>query len=278
MELTNGKPQLRAGDLICDDHRLNTPRGGFLHCAREDYGRESATLRDGVAQDGRLFCDNFVICASSDALPPGSRPIRPAPDHATRALPRPSLAGHPNSLAAHSLAEPRPSAGICCAVPYLDTVLPGDGGLAVLPGSHKAAYHRPDDLFSVFSQDSRRSHRETPEVFDDPARQELPQELQELGMRSLCPRAGDALLLPEATTHAVLPWRPRDRPRRTLMLRYQPQWLHDSHDDPSRTWPPTVLERLAPETLELLDSAHVTHTKGVATQREVRLGGGAARL
>ena len=37
MELTNGKPQLRAGDLICDDHRLNTPRGGFLHCAREDY-------------------------------------------------------------------------------------------------------------------------------------------------------------------------------------------------------------------------------------------------
>ena len=53
---------------------------------------------------------------------------------------------------------------------------------------------------------------------------------------------------------------------------------HDSHDDPSRTWPPTVLERLAPETLELLDSAHVTHTKGVATQREVRLGGGAARL
>ena len=71
---------------------------------------------------------------------------------------------------------------------------------------------------------------------------------------------------------------PTDRPRRTLMLRYQPQWLHDSHDDPSRTWPPAVLERLAPETLELLDSAHVTHTKGVATQREVRLGGGAARL
>ena len=118
MELTNGKPQLRAGDLICDDHRLNTPRGGFLHCAREDYGRESATLRDGVAQDGRLFCDNFVICASSEALPPGSRPIRPAPDHATRALPRPlprqQLA---TPIPLRSLTSPAVAGHLCSPLP-----------------------------------------------------------------------------------------------------------------------------------------------------------------
>jgi hypothetical protein len=84
LELTNGKPQLRAGDLICDDHRLNTPRGGFLHGAREDYGRESAVLQAGAAREGKLYCDNFAV------------------------------------------------------FPYLDTVYPGDGGLAVLPGARPA--------------------------------------------------------------------------------------------------------------------------------------------
>ena len=71
LELTNGKPQLRAGDLICDDHRLNTPRGGFLHCAREDYGRESATLADGYARNGRLYCDNFAVFPYLDDVFPG---------------------------------------------------------------------------------------------------------------------------------------------------------------------------------------------------------------
>ena len=85
LELTNGKPQLRAGDLICDDYSLNTPRGGFLHGAREDYGRESAVLQAGAAREGKLYCDNFVV------------------------------------------------------FPYLDTVHPGDGGLAVLPGAHPVA-------------------------------------------------------------------------------------------------------------------------------------------
>ena len=61
LELTHHRPRLCAGDLICDDHRLNTPRGSFLHCAREDWGRESASMRDGVAQPGCLYCDNFVV-------------------------------------------------------------------------------------------------------------------------------------------------------------------------------------------------------------------------
>ena len=37
--------------------------------------------------------------------------------------------------------------------PYLDDVEPGDGGLVCLPGSHKAQYSRPGDLFGQFSLD-----------------------------------------------------------------------------------------------------------------------------
>lgn len=83
-ELTDGKPALRDGVLIVDDHRIarqatHPPRGGTLHCAREDWGRGFGARFD--SRDGRIYCDNFVVFI------------------------------------------------------YLDAVLPGDGGLAVLPGS-----------------------------------------------------------------------------------------------------------------------------------------------
>ena len=58
-------------------------------------------------------------------------------------------------------------------------------------------------------------------------------------MRSLCPRAGDALLLPEATTHAVLPWRPRDRPRRTLHVGYHNR---EAYGQGSETMPADAAE------------------------------------
>ena len=150
----------------------------------------------------------------------------------------------------------------------------------MLPGSHKASYLRPDSLFGAFSQDSRVSGTSGANVgiFDDPMRHELPQELQELGMRSLCPRAGDALLLPEATTHCVLPWAPTDRPRRTLMLRYQPQHRGEIM---TSAWPESIERRLAPETRELLEAAHVNAIKEVAKLARVTLsepGSNIARL
>ena len=37
--------------------------------------------------------------------------------------------------------------------PYLDDVEPGDGGLVCLPGSHKAQFSRPGDMFGQFSLD-----------------------------------------------------------------------------------------------------------------------------
>ena len=33
------------------------------------------------------------------------------------------------------------------------------------------------------------------------------------GMKAICPKAGDVLIMPEALTHGVLPWMPTDRAR-----------------------------------------------------------------
>ena len=46
LELTDGKPQLREGVMIYEDHRIpgNKPTSGRLHCAREDWGHDSARL------------------------------------------------------------------------------------------------------------------------------------------------------------------------------------------------------------------------------------------
>ena len=56
-ELTDQHPKLRDGVLICDDNRINTPRGGTLHAAGEGDRRSA---RFEVA-DGRVYCDNFVV-------------------------------------------------------------------------------------------------------------------------------------------------------------------------------------------------------------------------
>ena len=67
--------------------------------------------------------------------------------------------------------------------------------------------------------------------------------------------------MPECVTHGVLPWRAPDRQRRVLTLRYRP------HHRQAGPIPGGVKERLAPETRELVESAHYTHKKEIATQQ-----------
>ena len=112
-----------------------------LHCARDDYGFESARYE---VRQGRIYCDDFVV------------------------------------------------------FPYLDDVLPGDGGLLVVPGSHKSEFDRPPQLFN-----QGRIEGEVP-----------------LGVVNITPAAGDVVIMPECVTHGVLPWRAADRQRRVLTLRY----------------------------------------------------------
>ena len=90
LELTNGKPMLASGTMLVDSSDGHT-EAVQLHCARDDYGFESARYE---VRRGRIYCDDFVV------------------------------------------------------FPYLDDVLPGDGGLLVVPGSHKSEFDRPPQLFN----------------------------------------------------------------------------------------------------------------------------------
>jgi ectoine hydroxylase-related dioxygenase (phytanoyl-CoA dioxygenase family) len=112
---------------------------------------------------------------------------------------------------------------------YLTDVFPGDGGLVVIPGSHKAEVERPKSLFVPLDGNSD----------PDP----------HPGFANITPRAGDVVLISELLTHGILHWRPKDRDRRFLVLRYQPQYLGQG------SFPPAILERLSPETRELAESA-----------------------
>ena len=125
--------------------------------------------------------------------------------------------------------------------PYLTDVYPGDGGLIVVPGSHKSHFERPRDLF--YPNASR----------DDYDVTEVP-----TGVVHLAPRAGDVLIISELLTHGTLPWKPQDRDRRTLTLRYCPQYFGNSSYITDE-----IKDRLSPTTQELIESAPYHHVKEI---------------
>ena len=126
--------------------------------------------------------------------------------------------------------------------PYFDDVFSGDGGLLVVPGSHKAEFERPSDAFGAT----------TFETLDD-----LP-----AGIINVTPRAGDFAIISERLTHGTLRWQPKDRLRRVLVLRYQPQFQAGGG-----TLPEPVLARLDPDTRELTERAGYRHVKELVTKR-----------
>ncbi len=113
--------------------------------------------------------------------------------------------------------------------PYLSDVHPGDGGLVVVPGSHKSMFERPPELFN----------HGMVETLD-----EVPE-----GVVNITPRAGDMVVMNELVTHGVLPWTPRDRGRMILVLRYVPQYQRN------RDLPEAIQRRLTADTLELTSQA-----------------------
>ena len=130
---------------------------------------------------------------------------------------------------------------------YFADVYPGDGGLVVLPGSHKANFERPAGLF-----------------FPDP--EKPPDELHP-ALVNVTARAGDAIVLSELLTHGVLIWKPKQRYRRFLILRYTTQFFQDTggHRNP---FPPEVVERLSSETVELAQPASYTHIKDIVKSEQ----------
>ena len=62
----------------------------------------------------------------------------------------------------------------------------------------------------------------------------------------------------ELMTHGILEWRPMDRIRRILVLRYKPQ-----HAGLAMPFPDGIKAMLSPETLELIETAHYNHIKNI---------------
>lgn len=131
------------------------------------------------------------------------------------------------------------------AFPYLTDVNPGDGGLLVVPGSHKSNFDRPPDLFGGGL------------VADADA---LPD-----GVVNVTPKAGDIVIMSEGVTHGALPWKPQDRYRMYLVLRYQPQYTGGD------AMPDEIVARLAPETRELVAKAKHQEMKEISKCDEVVL-------
>lgn len=122
--------------------------------------------------------------------------------------------------------------------PYLDDVHPGDGGLIVLAGSHKANFPRPEGLFNNGLMHT---------VEDLPP-----------GVINVTPKAGDIIVTSEMMTHGILEWQPKDRVRRMLVLRYKTQFA-----GLVQPYPDEIVERLSPETQELIETNHFTHVKEI---------------
>ncbi len=81
----------------------------------------------------------------------------------------------------------------------LNDVHPGDGGLCVVPGSHKANFPMPENI-SRYEADQQIVHH-------------------------VAMNAGDLVIFNEATTHGTLPWQGRGE-RRSLFYRYTPKYMH----------------------------------------------------
>ncbi len=119
---------------------------------------------------------------------------------------------------------------------YLTDVHPGDGGLLVVPGSHKSQFDRPEEYFYPGSRSPDGGYSPDYRSFDVPA-----------GVANITPKAGDVAMISEMVTHGALSWKPQDRDRRFLTLRYMPQYTIGTE------WPDEIIERLDPETRELLE-------------------------
>ena len=106
--------------------------------------------------------------------------------------------------------------GLTVVAYQLTDVNPGDGGLCVVPGSHKGNFPCPEAL--------RRG-----EAYGEFVKQ-------------ITCKAGDCIIFTEAVTHGTLPWT-ADHQRRTALLRFSPGNLaYVPH-----AWPAEMLALMSPE-------------------------------
>ena len=110
---------------------------------------------------------------------------------------------------------------------YLTDVRPGDGGLLVVPGSHRASFKYPPEMF-----------------YEKDAYPVDPESRQKLGFINVTVNAGDMIIMPLRLNHAALPWLPRDRDRIVMFYTYRPQFYFAPEAE-------RMLERVHAEGIEL---------------------------
>jgi hypothetical protein len=139
---------------------------------------------------------------------------------------------------------------------YLSDVAEGDGGLLVVEGSHKTSFERPFES-SVFHPFGGGNPVPRAEVEGPPWDHRTG-----TGLKNVVPvKAGDVLLMPEALTHGVMPWAMREGSSRLMLIfRFDPQ----HNGSLAEQLHPAVEARLSDDTRELMQFAHVTHTKKCA--------------
>ena len=109
-------------------------------------------------------------------------------------------------------------------------VNPNDGGLCLIPSSHKCNFSCPQ------SMKQHQKHQEH--------------------IRQITCKAGDVVIFTEAVTHGTLPWK-ADHQRRSLLFRYSPGNLaYAGSYHPS--WPESYLQDLTAEQLSVLEPPYHT--------------------
>ncbi len=248
---------------------------GVLSAAEVDAAREAAEryvatpveeLPEGFGVDGRRYLHGFAFDRALERLTLHPS-IWPIVKEITRNRPRlvsgtlqvnQADGGHSEALHLHCARDDygwdairydvRDGRIFCdhtVVFPYLTDVLGGDGGLLVIPGSHKSMFERPRHLFN----------EGVIETLED-----VPE-----GVVNVTPRAGDIVIMNELVTHGALPWRPHDRARMILVLRYMPQY--NGNDDV----PAAVRTRLTPHTRELVARAGYADVKEIVAEDMIEM-------
>lgn len=134
---------------------------------------------------------------------------------------------------------------------YFTDVFLGDGGLVLVPGSHRSQLIRsPEVSRSLFNNG---------EFLSDGSLHQ--------GLVNVTAAAGDVVIVNEELTHGTMKWKPTDRNRIVFLLGCGPQ--HVVGSEPTEDLSQEDLDRLSPETREFLAMAPVTHTKEIVSRENL---------
>ena len=114
--------------------------------------------------------------------------------------------------------------GLTVVAWQLADVNPGDGGLALIPGSHKGNYACPQPIRKW------EAHRDV--------------------VKQVTCKAGDVVIFTEAVTHGTIPWS-ADHDRRSVLFRMSPGNL--AYAKGYNPWPESMLEGLTPQQRAVLE-------------------------